>query len=303
MYYKAAGETDKAIEAFQLGLRSFPREWDFHNNLSELYIDLGQYEEGLKEAMEATRSQAGVEPPYRRQLDVYICTDRLTEAKELAQKLRLQGLDGARIHQRFLEMAYVEDDRPAIAREIQWFAGKPAEYISLGLQAANENAHGRRRESHKLFERAAQAALREELRDIASEFEEADAQADALEGNCKTVRSLGRPALALALCGDAVHAEKLAGETSKLFPNGTIWNAVQLPEIRAATALNRDQPAKARSAGRLLLAGKGVQGKAAGLAPPQHTEDRSAISAPAQRRTFGLPTTRTGYVAETLNLS
>jgi tetratricopeptide (TPR) repeat protein len=47
------------------------------------------------------------------------------------------------------------------------------------------------------------------------------------------------------MCGDAAQAEKLAGETSKLFPNGTIWNAVQLPEIRAAIALNLDQPAKA----------------------------------------------------------
>ncbi|SPE34424.1 Serine/threonine protein kinase [Candidatus Sulfopaludibacter sp. SbA6] len=244
MYYKAAGETDKAIDAFQLGVRNFPREWDFHNNLSELYIDLGQYEEGLKEGLEAARLQARVEPPYRRQLDAYICTDRLTEAKELAQKLRVQGLDGARIHQRFLEMAYVEDDLAAIAREIQWFAGKPAAYISLGLQAANRNAHGQRRESHKLFQRAAEAALREELRNAASGFEEADAQADALESNCQTVRRLGRPALALALCGDAVQAERLAAETSKLFPNGTIWNAVQLPEIRAAIALNRDQPAK-----------------------------------------------------------
>jgi len=69
MYYKAAGETDKAIDAFQLGVRNFPREWDFHNNLSELYIDLGQYEEGLKEGVEAARLQARVEPPYRRQLD------------------------------------------------------------------------------------------------------------------------------------------------------------------------------------------------------------------------------------------
>jgi Tfp pilus assembly protein PilF len=244
MYYKAAGETDKAIDAFQLGVRNFPREWDFHNNLSELYIDLGQYEEGLKEGLAAARLQARVEPPYRRQLDAYICTDRLTEAKELAQKLRVQGLDGARIHQRFLEMAYVEDDLAAIAREIQWFAGKSAEYISLGLQAANRNAHGQRRESHKLFQRAAEAALREELRNAASGFEEADAQADALGSNCQTVRRLGHPALALALCGDAVQAEKLAAETSKLFPNGTIWNAVQLPEIRAAIALNRDQPAK-----------------------------------------------------------
>ena len=79
----------------------------------------------------------------------------------------------------------------------------------------------------------------------AAEFEEADARADALSGNCQTVRRLGRPALALAMCGDAAQAEKLAGETSKLFPNGTLWNAVQLPAIRAAIALKRDQPAKA----------------------------------------------------------
>src|SRR5208282_5590901 len=35
-----------------------------------------------------------------------------------------------------------------------------------------------------------------------------------------------------------------------------------------------------RSGGRMLLAEKGVRGKAAGLAPPQHTETRSATSAP-----------------------
>src|SRR5260370_15360794 len=141
-------------------------------------------------------------------------------------------------------MAYVEGDRAAIAREIQWFAGKPEEYLSLGLQAADRNVHGHRGESPELFQRAAETVLRRGLRDAASEFEEADARAGAFSGNCRTVRRLGRPALALALCGDAAQAERLAAETSKLFPNGTIWNAVQLPEIRAAIALNRDQPAK-----------------------------------------------------------
>jgi hypothetical protein len=64
-----------------------------------------------------------------------------------------------------------------------------------------------------------------------------------LTGNCRTVRHLGR--LALAMCGDVALAEKLAGETSKLFPNGTVWNKVQLPEIRAAIELQRGHPAKA----------------------------------------------------------
>jgi hypothetical protein len=170
-------------------------------------------------------------------LDAYICLDRLPEAKKLAQELREKGLDGPRIHQRFLEMAYVEGDQAAIVREIQWFAGKPEEYLSFGLQAADRSLHGRRAESHKLYQRAAEAALRRGLRETASEFEEADAHADALMGNCQSSRRLGRPSLAPALCGDPAGAEKFAAETSKLFFNGTVWNSVQLPEIRAAIAL------------------------------------------------------------------
>jgi serine/threonine protein kinase/tetratricopeptide (TPR) repeat protein len=244
-YYSYEGQTDKAIDAYRLGIQNYPRYWGFHNNLSAEYIELGQFEEGLKEGQEATGLQENVEPPYRRQLDAYICLGRLAEAKQLAEKLRAQGLGGGRIHQRFLEIAYVEGDDAAAAREIQWFAGKPVEYLSFGLQAANQNALGQRRESSKLYQRAAETAQRHGLQNVAAEFEEADGRADALSGNCQTLRRLGRPALALALCGDAAQAEKLAEETSKLFPNGSLWNAVHLPVIRAAIALKRDQPAKA----------------------------------------------------------
>jgi hypothetical protein len=55
------------------------------------------------------------------------------------------------------------------------------------------------------------------------------------------VRRLGRPALALAICGETARAEKLAAETSRRLPNGTIWNAVQLPEIEAMIALQSGQ--------------------------------------------------------------
>jgi tetratricopeptide (TPR) repeat protein len=244
-YYSFDGQSEKAIDAYRLGIRDYPRFWGFHNSLSAEYIDQGQFEEGLKEGQEASGLEANVELPYRRQLDSYICLDRLAEAKQLEEKLRAQGLGGARIHQRFLEIAYVEGDAAAAAREIQWFAGKPEEYLSFGLQAANQNALGHHRESSKLYRQAAETALRNELRNAAAEFEDADARADALSGNCQTARRVGRPALALAMCGDAAQAEKLAGETSRLSPNGTLWNAVQLPAIRAAIALKRDQPSKA----------------------------------------------------------
>ncbi len=244
-YYSANHELDKALDAWRLGSRDYPRDWIFPNNVSEVLIDLGQFEDGLKEGQEAVRLQPRAEPPYRRLLDANMCLDRIGQAKEWAQKARAQGIDGTRIHQRFLEMAYIEGDQAAVARETQWYAGKPEEYLSFGLQAAHRNVLGQRRESSKLYQRAAQTALRRSLRSVADELEEADARADALLGNCGTARRLRRPPLALALCGDAAQAEKLAAQTSKLFPNGTLWNAVQLPEIRAAIELHLDHPAKA----------------------------------------------------------
>jgi len=232
-YYRFTGELDKEIDAWQLSGRNYPRNWGPHNQLSLTYIDMGQFEEGLKEGQESGRLEPHVEPPWRRQLDALICLNRVPEAGALAAKIRALGIDGSRIHQRFLELAYLQDDYPSIAREIEWFSGKPEEYLSFGLQAAYLNLHGRRRESSEEYQRAAETARRQGLRYVADDFEEADARADALAGNCQSTRRLGRPALALAMCGETAKAAELAAATAKLFPNGTIWNAVQLSEIEA----------------------------------------------------------------------
>jgi DNA-binding winged helix-turn-helix (wHTH) protein len=232
-YYRFTGELDKEIDSWQLSARNYPRNWGPHNQLSITYIDMGQFEEGLKEGLEAARLEPHVEAPWRRQLDALMCLDRLPEAEALAAKVRALGIDGSRIHQRFLELAYLHDDQASIAREIQWFSGKPEEYLSFGLQAAWLNMHGQRREASREYQRAAETARRQGLGYVADDFQEADARADALAANCRSARRLGRPLLALAMCGETAEAEKLAAETSKRFPNGTIWNAVQLPEIEA----------------------------------------------------------------------
>jgi DNA-binding winged helix-turn-helix (wHTH) protein/tetratricopeptide (TPR) repeat protein len=244
-YYRFTGEWDKEIDTYQMAIRNdYPRNWSFHNQISLTYNDMGQFEQGLKKGLDAIGLEPDVEAPYRRVLDAYMCLDRLAEAHEVAAKVRALGIDGVRIHQRYLEMGYIENDKAAIARETQWFAGKPEEYISLGLQAADLNVHGQRRESHELYQRAADAALHQGFRYVGDEFEEADARADALSGNCETTRHLARPAFALAICGESAQAEKLAAETSQRFPDGTIWNAVQLPEIQAMISLHRDDPAR-----------------------------------------------------------
>jgi DNA-binding winged helix-turn-helix (wHTH) protein/tetratricopeptide (TPR) repeat protein len=244
-YYRFTGEWDKEIDAWQTAIREqYPRKWGFHNQLAVTYNDMGRFEDGLREGLEAVRLQPDLEAPYRRVLDAYMCLDRLAEADKTAAEARAEGIDGSRIHQRFLEIAYLEGDQAAIAKETQWFAGKPEEYLSFGLRAADLNLHGRRRESHKEYRRAADAARRLGFRYVADEFDDADARADALSGDCARVHALGRPALGLALCGEAKRAEELAAKTSAAFPNGMIWNAVQLPEIRAAIAMRRGDAAE-----------------------------------------------------------
>ncbi len=244
-YYESTGEFDKAIEVYRIGISNYPRLWHFYNLSSENSINLGQVEDGLRDGLLSTQRQPAAEPPYRRLLDAYMSLDRIDDAKKVADTVRLRHIDGARIHQRFLELAYIEEDQAAANREIQWYAGKPEEYLSFGLQAAHQNVLGQRRASGKLYQQAAELAQRRGLTDVAAGFKDADARADALLGNCQTAHRLGRPALALALCGDAAGAERLAAETSKRYPSGTIWNAVQLPEIRAAIELHRGHPEKA----------------------------------------------------------
>ena len=245
-----------------MSARYYPHYWGPHNQLALTYIDMGRFEDGLREGQEASRLEPNTEAPWRRQLDALMCLSRYAEADGVAAQVRGLGIDGARIHQRFLELAYLENDEQGVAREIQWFAGKPDEYLSFGLQAARLNMHGQRRRSHDLYERAADTARRQGLRYVADEFEEADAREEALAGRCQRTQGLRRPALALALCGNAADAEKLVAENSQRFPNGTLWNAVQRPEIEAAEALDRKEADK----GIELMAAASVRARLSGCA-------------------------------------
>ena len=241
-YYESTGELDKAMDAYRRGSENYPRVWGFPNNLSQNLINLGEFEEGLKQGQAANELQPNAEPPYRRLLDAYICLDRLDEARKAAEQARLQGINGARIHQRFLEMAYVEDDQAAVSREVQWYAGKPEEYLSLGLQAAHLNVLGRRRESSELYKRAAETALRQGFGNVASDFEEADARADALSGNCDTRAppgASGAGAGAVRRCGQSRKARR--GDFAAL----SQWNSL---EHGATTRDSRCYRAPSRSA-------------------------------------------------------
>jgi tetratricopeptide (TPR) repeat protein len=244
-YWRVTEELDRAIDAYRAITRDYPRFWGAHSELNFLYNSTGQFEKALEEGREAVRLEPRAEPSYRNLATAYIKLDRLAEAEEVLARARAQHFDGSRLHERFLEIAYIRGDQAAIDRELQWYAGKPEEYLSFRLQAAYADSLGRHDQAVKLYGRAEEMARQRGLTHIANDFEDAAAGAAAFLGDCQPARRAGHPTLALAICGDAARAEKLAGEASKLHPLGTLWNAVERPLIRAAIALTRERPAEA----------------------------------------------------------
>jgi tetratricopeptide (TPR) repeat protein len=246
-HFFVTGELEKAVDAYQLFIRTYPRYWGAPGELSALYWRAGELQKSLDASSEAVRLEPRVFAPYNNQAIAYTRLGRLAEAKAALKRAQTQKFDTARLHQRLMEIAYLEGDQAAAMKEAEWFAGRQEEYAGLGTEAWNEDALGRRGRARELYRKAAQMARRRGLLESAAQFDEADALADALTGHCATADRVGGPALALALCGRAARSEKLVERTSQMFPHATIWNAAELPAIRAAGALHANDPARALS--------------------------------------------------------
>jgi eukaryotic-like serine/threonine-protein kinase len=240
----ATGDLARAADDYALTIREFPRYWAAPSELSTASRAMGDFEKSLAAAETARRLEPGVLPPYNNAALALIRLGRLADAKGVLAAAQARQLDAARVHQRLLEIAYIETDTAGAQREIMWFTGKPEEHVSFGTRAANADAFGQRRRAHELYRRAADMARQHDLAEAATEFDEADAMGAAWSGNCREGAS-GCPPLALAICGDGAAATRLAGEMSTELPAGTIWRQVQLPTIRAAIELRREQPARA----------------------------------------------------------
>ena len=236
--------TGQYIENFETWARTYPRDAMPLIGLGRVHAASGEFEEALAKFQDAYRLQL-----HRRAIEVidlltmYGRLDRFEEAKGVAQKMFAQGEDAPMLHYQLLVMAYAQADQEGAAKQIEWFAGKPEEYLSLEDQGAEARARGELRRSRELLERAASLARLRNLPDAAAGFVKPDAGGDALIGNCETARKAGLDAprflgftvsdAALALCGTPALVER-AEELNKQWARGYLGNPAKVPLTRAA---------------------------------------------------------------------
>ena len=258
-YYRSiTGETEKAREIYEQWKRTYPRDFTPCNNLAVLYVVIGSWDKALAEAIEAKRI-APDEPLAFVNLGFgYLTHDRIDEARSVFRDAEARDFLAEMVGGP-LWVAYVERDAAELARLVELSRGKPWESDALTVQATIAFLAGRLAESGERLRAAASKARQQSLPERAAAallvlaWEQGasgmkrEARDTLAQVRAALPRGVNHPELAmgLALSGQTAEAEAMAALLSKRSPVDTLLQQAQLPEIRAAVALERGQHARA----------------------------------------------------------
>jgi serine/threonine protein kinase/Tfp pilus assembly protein PilF len=252
-YSYVTGEREKALEVLETWKQTYPRDIVPHVNIGVHYSFVGRYDKALEESREAVAIDPTSDSARANVIDTLIGLGRYDEAADATEQLFGRTPDSPALHLFHMKLALIRGDSDAVAREAEWYEGKPYEADFLILQGAAAAAAGQLRRSLELARRAEEAFKGREMKDNSALVETGVAETEAYFGDCKRALesaarglsvSRGKPALvtagfAFALCGDSARARSVADELSKRFPKDSSTNAIWLPLIRAASDLKR----------------------------------------------------------------
>ncbi|MGC1475530.1 MAG: tetratricopeptide repeat protein, partial [Terriglobales bacterium] len=191
----------------------------------------------------------------------YVGLGRFDEAKATIDQGMAQKLDVPNFHRLLYSLAFVQNNPPAMERELSILASKcpEATAISYGLAAGTEAYGGRMEKARGFFERSRAAFEANHTNEAAAEVLALLAMSEAAVGDALGARKNAEAALAInssvhvkmnvanafARAGDAGRAEALAAEIARERPSDTLANGYEIPTIRATLAIHSNNPAKA----------------------------------------------------------
>ncbi|MGH9847509.1 MAG: hypothetical protein ACREEM_53125 [Blastocatellia bacterium] len=249
----STGEAHKALEAAQLMKQTAPDDSAGAMNLALVHNLLGQSEQAIAEAREVLRMSPRFAPAYWNLGAALLRANRFAEAGDQGQRAFAQGLDPANLRAVLAQVAWVEGDTAAWRQQLDWFKGRPEEYLAFDLQASAAAAAGRWREAQQWSRQAIELSGQDSTPDLPARYAAEQAFRGAALGDCRQAQadaahalqrmrgraSLPRAALALALCKEARQAQSLTDELSQRYVQDSLTHSLWLPTIRAASELQR----------------------------------------------------------------
>ncbi len=259
-YSKATGELEKAVQTYELLKQTYPRDVGAYTNLGEAYANLGNHEQALEEFREAMRLDPNRVINYYNLGETYLHLNRLEDAEAVLKQAEALNLGTEFLLPLHYYLAFLKGDTAQMAQVLSAALGKPgAENLLLAEQADTEGWYGRLKAAHELTRGAMVSAERNDDKETAAANQAWAALREAESGNRDKARADANAALklapnqwvqeasalALALAGDTAAADKLAAGLDKTFPLDTLVQTYWLPTIRAAVALERQDPLRA----------------------------------------------------------
>src|SRR5438876_5886482 len=259
-YENVTGDWDKAIEAYQLWKRTYPRDSIPTNNLAVAYnVYLGKFDQGLAEALETMRLDPNSAFSYGVLGASYLGLNRFAEAKAVREKQVALKLDNMGDHRDLYVMAFLEGDTSGMQREADWAKGKTNEFEMLEAVAEAAAFSGKLQKARETYAQAIESARRGKFEENAAGIAARHAATEALVGNETQARAAALEAhamdrsrataffagLALAMAGDTRQVAAIVDELSKRFPTDTFVSNIWVPTIRGEIEINRGNPGKA----------------------------------------------------------
>jgi len=259
-YTIATGELEKAVQVYELWQQTYPRDYLPYGNLAFVYDCLGNLEKSLEEARAALRLEPNSENSYGNLGNDYANLNRLDEAEAVYKQAQERKLESEGLLTIRYQLAFLKGDTTQMAQLAADAMGKPGtEGFLLASQADTEAWYGRLEQAREFTQRAIDSDRRNDAKETAATYQVAAALREVGSGNREQARAdanaamelapnrdvQAMAALVLAQTGDIVRADNLAADLDRTFPLDTLVQRYWLPTIRAAVALQRQDPNRA----------------------------------------------------------
>jgi eukaryotic-like serine/threonine-protein kinase len=191
---------------------------------------------------------------------IYLALNRFDEARAITEEAFGRKLDHNALHLNLYALAFLQGNVAAMKQQADWAIEKPgAEDWMLSIESDTEAWSGKLGKARELSRQAIESARRSDEKEPAALWQANAAIREALFGSAQVARQNAAAAVALApgsrdaeaqaalayvLAGDAVHAQSLADDLSKRFPQFTVVQSIWLPTIRAQIETGRKNAAR-----------------------------------------------------------
>jgi DNA-binding winged helix-turn-helix (wHTH) protein/tetratricopeptide (TPR) repeat protein len=248
---------EAARQNYELWAQIYPRDPFAIGNLGVIYGHLGDSDKSLAAIQKAWKLDPQNALVYSNIVETLLGLNRLNEAKVMASKAKELNLESPSLHANLYMIDFLQHDRLGMDREADELANKPGwEDVILYTESDTAAYNGEFAQARQLTQRAVDAALRADKKEVAAAYAAESAVREALVGNKplairqatealaiwngKAVQAIA--AIALGLAGDVAQAAQLADDLARNFPEDTILQRIAVPTIHAALALSAGDP-------------------------------------------------------------